>query len=97
MRRTLRRAGIALAALLVTLSLAPAGAAAGGQQRARYIVVLQDDVRYPAAIAKRQAGPSGPGRAHRLPRSSCSRSMASNSSLKFPRPNPREPWRSISS
>ena len=33
--------------------------------------------------------PDFPG--YRLPRSACSRSMATNSSLKFPSPNPREP------
>src|SRR4051812_3277341 len=33
----------------------------------------------------------------RLPRRACSRSIASNSDLKFPSPNPREPCRSITS
>src|SRR5579884_710602 len=33
----------------------------------------------------------------RLPRSACSRSIASNSALKLPSPNPRAPWRSITS
>src|SRR6266511_3387154 len=35
--------------------------------------------------------------AYRFPRSSCSRSMARNSSLKFPSPKPLEPWRSMTS
>ena len=34
---------------------------------------------------------------YRLPRSACSRSMASNSALKLPSPKPRAPWRSITS
>ncbi len=34
---------------------------------------------------------------YRFPRSSCSRSMASNRALKLPLPNPSDPWRSISS
>src|SRR5438067_1467726 len=33
----------------------------------------------------------------RFPRRACSRSIASNSDLKFPSPKPREPWRSITS
>jgi hypothetical protein len=32
-----------------------------------------------------------------LPRRACSRSIASNNALKLPTPNPREPWRSITS
>ena len=39
----------------------------------------------------------GPGWAQRLPRFSCSRSMASNSALKLPLPKPSDPCRSISS
>src|SRR5689334_4621098 len=35
--------------------------------------------------------------AHRFPRFSCSRSIASKSALKLPSPKPRAPWRSISS
>jgi predicted ATPase/DNA-binding CsgD family transcriptional regulator len=38
-----------------------------------------------------------PVAAYRLPRSSCSRSIASNSALKFPLPNPSEPCRSMNS
>ena len=34
-------------------------------------------------------------RAYRLPRRSCSRSIASNSALKLPSPKPRAPWRSM--
>ena len=36
-------------------------------------------------------------RSQRFPRSACSRSIASNSALKFPIPKPREPWRSMTS
>jgi len=43
-------------------------------------------------------GPStGSYRAHRLPRSSCSRSIASNSAWKLPLPKPSEPCRSMNS
>jgi len=36
-------------------------------------------------------------RSHRFPRSACSRSMLTKSALKFPRPKPRLPWRSMTS
>ena len=36
-------------------------------------------------------------RSHRLPRASCSRSIASNSALKLPLPKPSEPCRSMNS
>jgi amino acid transporter len=39
----------------------------------------------------------GSAAAQRLPRLSCSRSMASKRALKLPLPKPREPWRSMSS
>ena len=52
-----------------------------------------------------RAGPGSPSdpvltrpfRCYRFPRRACSRSIASNSALKFPLPNPSEPCRSISS
>ena len=58
----------------------------------------EDDV--PVAVQQRIRAASSArsiGLPYRLPRSACSRSMASNSALKLPSPKPRAPWRSITS
>ena len=56
---------------------------------------------YASAATARRAYAETDGRGasgiYRLPRSACSRSIASNSALKLPSPNPRAPWRSITS
>ena len=50
----------------------------------------------PAALRVLRARLGHPDR-YKLPRSACSRSIASKSDLKFPIPNPREPCRSMTS
>src|SRR5215469_11257363 len=49
-----------------------------------------------STLEEAQAARAGPG-GQKLPRRSCSRSMASNSALKFPLPKPSEPCRSMNS
>ena len=49
------------------------------------------------ARKRKDHGPRLSGFCQRLPRLSCSRSIASNSALKLPLPKPSEPCRSISS
>ena len=56
-------------------------------------LAAQSRPRPPGVGASRTAGTVD----HRLPRRACSRSIASNSALKLPLPNPCEPCRSISS
>ena len=51
----------------------------------------------PTSRPRRCRPPRPATRPYRLPRRACSRSIASNSALKFPLPNPWDPCRSISS
>ena len=69
----------------------------GGRYPGRTAARAAGRGRRPAGRRRRCAEAASRGQCYRLPRASCSRSIASNSALKLPLPKPSEPCRSISS